>query len=236
MIDLPITTGCRLLMQERSGTTLKSISLFADGSGGLYKVMTVTFHFENGTWFSERTFPGTWDGADVWEETDTDYDPFFNGGTDGSGYGNSVDPYETYAFSQPVTESDAIAEGNATTPTMGAWTGVAEIATNSLPEAHEHSDGTTINEATGVTSFVVTKTDNVEAGPGGWAVEVIGVEAQFVNAGPMPCKLFYQSSPAAATTQALSAGASWTAPAAGRVNGEHHDIRLTAIQWLPWAT
>ena len=231
---LPALTGARLIMEERSGSKTPAIACWADGSGGLFKVMTITFHFENGTWFSERTLPGSWDGDGTWEETDTDYDPEFNDGTDGSGYGNSISPYESYAFSEEVTQSDLEAEVSSMSPTWGSWTGTAAIDTNVPSEAFEHADGITFNASSGDTSYIVNKTDNTEAGFGGWAANVTAVQVRFKVPCPLSVRVFYQSGTAAATSELLSPGATWTAPDPDVEIDASYAVTVSALQWLPW--
>jgi hypothetical protein len=230
----PVFTGARLIMEERSGSKRPAIACWADGSGGLFKVITITFHFENGTWFSERTLPGTWDGSGTWEETDTDYDPDFNGGTDGSGYGNAIPPYESYEYSDEVTQSDVEAEVSSMSPTWGSWTGTAAINTNVPSEAFEHADGSTFNASTGDTSYTITKTDNTEAGFGGLAADVTLVQARFKVVCPLAVRVFYQSGPSAATSELLSPGSVWTAPDPDVAIDENHAVTVSALQWLPW--
>lgn len=239
----PARTYSHLVMEEQAGTASGSIACWADGTGGLFKEITITFHFENGTWFSKRKLPGTWDGDSTWEEIDTDYDPNFNGGSGGSGYGDPVDPdsglpsifNETYSFSDEVTQSMVETHANSATLAWGSPSGVNAIDTVSPAEAFEHAN-TVSGFLTGTTTFTVTKSDNVEATLGGWAYDVTGLRAIFTNKGPTSAKLFYQAYPAAATTMSLPPGSSHTTPEAGLVIDEHHAIELTAIQWLPWAS
>lgn len=228
-----VFTGARLIMEGRSGSKRPAIACWADGSGGLFKVITITFHFENGTWFSERTLPGSWDGDDTWEETDTDYDEGFNGGENGDGYGNAIPPYESYAYSDEVTQGDVEAQVSGMSPTWGAWTGTAAISTNVPSEAFEHADDRILLQH-GDTSYTITKTDNTEAGLGGWAADVTAVQARFKVVCPLAVRVFYQSGSAAATSELLSPGSVWTAPDPDVAIDENHAVTVSALQWLPW--
>lgn len=226
-----VFTGVRLMGEKRNGAKLAIAGCFSDGAGNFYRVDKVTKHFTNGDYYIEYTYTG-FDG-DPFEETDTDYDPFFNGGTDGSGYG-SPDGDDTHEFSEPISESGVSAHWDGMAVTWEDWEDWFDLKTNSTATAHAYYSGTTGTLSS--TSYEITTTDaGFEGGPSTIQAESVHLQGRCTVLTPQPCKITYTNGSGAPAVQTLIPGVPHTFAEVQVEEDATHSATLSALQWLPWA-
>lgn len=231
----PLTyTACRLIGQKRTGTKRAIAYGFTDGEGGLFREITITYHFENGTYERVLTFPDEWDNDDAeFEETSSTYDPEFNGGTEGSGYGDPEDPAETYEFGNEITAT-AIQTYMETTATVewGSWQSWFEVATTSTATSHGLYD--VFSQTLSSTSFTLEFSDNAAGLTGFRLGNSTHLEPRFMLATPIPAKIRLKNGDDDASTEDLSpSGPLEPGPVKVELDVEHALV-ADRLEFLPW--
>lgn len=228
-----VHTGVRLVAESRSGTKEAIAYGFANGSGQLWRRMKITYYFENGSYYRELQFDDVYDDPDAtWTEIGTDYDPNFNGGTDGSGYGDPEDPAQEYLFYDRLYDTDVKTYMEGIAPTWEDWEAWFEIKATATSSAH---DQYTASNTLSSTSFTITLSDNAEGLVGSYAGASTHLEPRLMLLTPIPAKIQITNGDDPASTETLTPG-SYLEPGEVKIELDaEHDMILNQLQWLPWS-